>query len=109
MDITLSNCLVTEICSKYEKYFLTCIYRSPSQAHDEFQNFFENFDILNNNINDEFPICLFVTGNFNASHSKWQKSDTSNSSGQELDSLTLSAGYTKIIDKPTHAVNSSML
>ena len=27
---------------------------------------------------------------------------------QELDSLTLSAGYNQIIDKPTHVINTSM-
>ena len=34
---TLDKCLKTEIRSKGEKYFLTCIYRSPSQSHDEFK------------------------------------------------------------------------
>ena len=28
--------------------------------------------------------------------------------GQELDSLTLSAGYKQIIDKPSHVINNSM-
>ena len=36
------------------------------------------------------------------------KNDITNSVGQELDSLTSSAGYSQIIDKPTHVVNSSM-
>ena len=58
---TLNNCLVTEICSKDEKYFLTCIYHSPSESHNEFENFCLYFDLLLNNINDEFPICSIVT------------------------------------------------
>ena len=33
---TLDNCLATEIRSQNEKCFLTCIYRSPSQNHEEF-------------------------------------------------------------------------
>ena len=41
---TLDNCLVTEIRSKGEKYFITCIYCSPSQSHNEFENFCVNFD-----------------------------------------------------------------
>ena len=53
---TLNNCFVTEIRSQNEKHFLTCIYCSPSQNHDEFQNFCVNFDTLPNNINDKFPI-----------------------------------------------------
>ena len=51
---TLDNCLVTEIRSKSEKCFLTCIYHSPSQNNEEFENFSENFDLLFSNINEKF-------------------------------------------------------
>ena len=67
----LDNPLVMEICSQNEKYFLTCIYCSPSQNHDEFQNFCAKFDTLLENINDEFPICSIVTGDFNGCNSRW--------------------------------------
>ena len=63
---TLDNCLVTEIRSQNGKCFLTCIYYSPIQNKDEFNNFCTNFDILFNNINDELPLCLIVTGDCNA-------------------------------------------
>ena len=36
------------------------------------------------------------------------ENDIANLQGQELDSLTLSAGYNQIIDKPTHVINTSM-
>ena len=103
---TLDNCLVTEIRSQNEKCFLTCIYRSPSQNQDEFKNFCTNFDILLHNINDELPLCSIVTGDFNARCSRWWKNDMTNLQGQELDSLTLSAGYNQITDKPTHVINT---
>ena len=90
---TLDNCLVTKIHSQNEKCFSACIYCSPSQNHDEFQNFCAKFDTLLNNLNDEFPICSVVTGDFNARNSKWWKNDITNSAGLELDSLTSSAGY----------------
>ena len=63
---TLDNCLVTEIRSQGEKCFLTCIYRSPSQSRDEFDNFCTKFDLLLSNINQEFPLCSIVTRDFNA-------------------------------------------
>ena len=88
--------------------FLTCIYCSPGQNRDEFQNFYANFHTPLNNINDKFPICSFVTGDFNAPNSRWWKNDIINSVVLELDSLTLSAWYTQIIDKPTHGLNRSM-
>ena len=100
--------MVTEIRSQYEEWFLTCIYLSPSQNQDEFKNFCTSFYILLSNINDELPLCSIVTGDFNARCSSWWKNDITNLEGQELDSLTLSAGYNQIIDKPTHVINTSM-
>ena len=43
---TLDNCLVTEIRSQGKKCFLTCVYRSPSQTHDEFKISVQNFIYL---------------------------------------------------------------
>ena len=104
----LDNCLVTEIRSKGEKYFLICIYYSPSQRHDEFENFCVRFDLLLININDEIPICSIVTGNFNVRCSNWWKNDITNTPGQEIDPLTSSAEYAQITDTATHGVNNSM-
>ena len=103
---TLENCLVTEIHSQNEKCFLTCVYRPPSQNRDEFENFCTNFDTILNNINDEMPLCSIVTGDFNAHNSRWWKNDITNFQGQELDSLTSSAGYTQMIDKPTYVIKN---
>ena len=49
---TLDNCLVTEIRSEGEKCFLTCVFRSPSQNHDEFKDFRTKFDLFMSNINN---------------------------------------------------------
>ena len=88
--------------------FLTCIYRSPGQNDEEFENFCVNFDLLLSNINDEIPICSIITGDFNALCSNWRENDIANSVGKELDSLTSSAGYSQIIEKPAHIANNSM-
>ena len=90
------------------KCSLTCNYHSPSQSHDEFENFCINFDLLLNNINDEFPICSIVRGDFNARCSSWWKNDITNTPGQKIDFLTSSAGYAQIINKPTHVANNFM-
>ena len=106
---TLDNCLVPEIRSKGEKHFLTCIYRSPSESHDKFQNFCVNFDLLLNNINYESPICSISTGYFNARCSSWLKNDITNTPGQEIYPLNSSAGYAQIIEKPTHVINNNSM
>ena len=59
-DWALYNCLVTEIPSQGEKCFLTCIYRSPSQSRDEFDDFCPKFDLLLSNINQEFQLSLEI-------------------------------------------------
>ena len=60
------------------------------------------------NVNDEFPICSVVTGDFNTRNERLWKNDITNSLSLELDSLTSSAGYTQIIDKSAIAINYSM-
>ena len=90
---TLDNCLVTEIRSQGEKNFLTCVYRYPSQNHDKFEDFCTKFDLLMSSINDELPLYSVITGDFNARCSGWWKNDINNPAGQEIESLTSSAGY----------------
>ena len=52
-------------------------------------------------------MCSIITGDFNARCSRWWKSDLTNVKGEEIDTLTSSAGYSQIIDKPTHILNNS--
>ena len=105
----LNNCLFTEIRLQSKKCFLICAYHSRSQSQEEFEIFCINFDILLSQINDEFLLCSIVTGDFNGGCTNWWKDDITNSAGREIASLTSSAGYTQIIDKPTHVINNSML
>ena len=37
----MKESLVTEINVNNEKFFFTCLYRSPSQSHEELENFFQ--------------------------------------------------------------------
>ena len=88
---------------------MTCLYRSPSQSHDELQRFCVNFDLLLSNINDLDPTCSIVSGDFYAKYSKWCASDKSNRAGIELDNITMTSGYNQMIDKSTHYINESSL
>ena len=54
-------------------------------------------------------MLLTNAGDFNVRHTDWLKDDISNSADQEIDCFTSSAGYTQIIDKPTHVINNPML
>ena len=81
------------------------MYRSQSQTQDEFENFYTNFDILFSQINYELLVCSIATGDFNVRCSRWWRNDITNFAGKDF--LTSSAGYTRIIDKPTHVINNS--
>ena len=87
--------------------FLSCLYRSPSQAQHKFENFCTKLNTLMDHINNELPICSVITGDLNARCSKWCNKDITNSVDREIDTLTSSAGYKQIINKPTHIVNNS--
>ena len=87
-----------------------CIYRSPSQSNDEFDDFCTKFDLLQSMmLNHGFPLLSIVKGDFNACCSRWWQNDITNSAGQGIDSLTSSTGHREIIDKPTHVASNSML
>ena len=103
----LQECLVTEITVKNKRCFLTCLYRSPSQNSEQIQSFCDSFDILMNNINSLNPAISIITGDFNGKCSKWYSFDASDNIGKELDTIISTAGYSQIIDKPTHFTNNS--
>ena len=103
----LRECLVTEIIVDNEKCFFTCLYRSPNQNHEELENFSFNLDLPLSNINNNHPTCSILIGDFNAKSSKWCNSDKSNRTGIELDNITNAAGYSQLINEPTHFINKT--
>ena len=91
----LKECLVTEITVKNERYFLTCLCRSPSQNREQFQSFCDSLDILMNNSKSLNPAISIITGDFNGKFSKWYSFDTSDNIGKELDTITWTVGYSQ--------------
>ena len=63
--------------SQGEKCFLTYIYRSPCQSHDDFEDFCTKFDLHLSNINHELPLMLVAQDG--------GKNSINNSTGQEID------------------------
>ena len=86
---------VFELADVYcnEKCFFTCLYRSPSQSHEDLESFCYSLDSLLSNINNQHPACSIVIGDFSVKCSKWYTSDKDNTVGLELDSNTTTAGY----------------
>ena len=99
--------LVTEIHFNNKNCFFTCFYRSQSQSHEELESFCSNLDFLLFNRNDQHPACSIVIGDFNAKCSKECITDKENTAGLEVDSITTTAGYSQMINKPTHIFKES--
>ena len=85
----------------------TCFYRSPSQNHDELENFYSELDLPLTNINNNQPACPILIGNFNVKFSKWCISGKNNIAGLETDNITTSASYSQLINKQTRFINGT--
>ena len=59
------------------------------------------------NINDQHSVCSIVIADFNAKCSKWYTTDEDDTVDLELGSITTTAGYSQMINKPTHFINES--
>ena len=98
----LTKCIVVEVNSGTKSLFFTCNYRSPSQTVDEFERYCQSLHLTLTNIDDTSPFSSVLIGDFNARCTNWWAADIDSKAGKELDSLTSTAGYTQLIDKPTH-------
>ena len=97
---TMQEAIVTEISVENETCFFTCFYRSPSQSHDELENFCSELNLLLTNINNNQPACSILTADFNVECSKCCSSDKNNIAGLEID-ITTTAGYSQLTNKQT--------
>ena len=59
------------------------------------------------NINDHNPACSVITGDIDARPHKWWALDKENSEERKISFLTFSAGYSQLIDQPTHITKES--
>ena len=103
----LPECLATEIRKGKNKWFFTCLYRSPSQNSVEFDTFCSTLNLLLSNINDLNPASSVLIGYYNARTSKWWSSNEETFEGHAIHSLTTLAVYAQLIDQPTHVTNNS--
>ena len=60
------------------------------------------------NINDLSPACSIITGDVNARSTKWWRLDKENVEGLEINIITRAAGYSQLINQPTHITKDSL-
>ena len=72
---TLKECLITEIRVHKKMFFFSCLYKSPSQTQNEFEEFCNDLNLLLSNVNDVNTTLSVITGDFNAKSSGWWSLD----------------------------------
>ena len=94
----------------YKGYIISS-YRSPSQTHDEFDNFMNlmnlNFEQVLYDLIARNPLFVLITGDFNVRTAKWWRNDTTTTEGTKIDSITTSYSFRQIISDPTHILPNS--
>ena len=103
----LRECLVTELRIGKNKFFFTCLYRSPSQISEEFEDFCTDLTLFLSNINSLNPVSPVIIGDFNARLPQLSTLDKENNEGREISFITSSADYSQLIDQLTHITKES--
>ena len=103
----LDECIVVEILCNNQKGFLLSLYRSPTQATDEFENFIKNFELLLDALFNSNPYLILILGDFNAKSNSWCEDDHDSLEGTKIETVTSSFGLTQLISDPTHILPSS--
>ena len=83
-------------------FYITTLYRSPSQPIEEFISFKMLFEQTLDNVSNKNPYISFFLGDFNARNSNWWSEDIDNSQGLDIDELSSYYILTQLIKDPTH-------
>ena len=86
----------------WQKIYIVLLGAIDLRVKDEIENSCQNFYLILSNINNTSQFYSIVIRNFCARcRSRWV-GDVNSNARKELDFLTSTAGYTHLIDKPTH-------
>ena len=81
---------------------IVSLYRSPSQSADEFDNFLNKLNLTMESITQKNPFLTVVTGDFNASSSKWWTDDIATLEGLKIENMLSQFSLSKVFNQPTH-------
>ena len=105
---TLDECLVCEIQNGSKCFFLTVLYRSPSQSIEQFSLFKQRLQETIININDCSPTIAIYIGDFNTRNSERWNGDSTNIQGTELAELAAQYSLNQVNDDLTYILPNSM-
>ena len=83
-------------------------YRSPNQFEDDFENFYNNFELTLDIVSATNLFSIVAIGDFNAKSSNWYTSDITSFEGSKIEAITSQFGLQQIINEPTHIQGKSV-
>ena len=86
-----------------------CLYRSPSQTQDKFETFLKNFELTLDKILESNPFLTVALSDFNPKSNSWCKAAITSLECSKIDSITSSYVFNRLIQEPTHVLNSSCI
>ena len=102
----LKEYLLLEVFNQNRKDYVVLLYKSPSQTHDQFNDFLLNFEQLLSDSTSCNPSFLLMAGDFNARTSSWFSKDSATLEGTEVEVLTCSYELNQHISNPTHILQN---
>ena len=84
------------------------LYRSTNQAHDEFNSFIKNLELILDKATTYNPFLVVVLGYLNANSCNCCTNDETNFERAKIDTLTSQNGLHQIIKEPTHILDTSV-
>ena len=103
----LDECLVCQLKIGNKKYFITVLYRSPSQTVEEFERFKNGWVNTILNINNINPFLTIFVGDFNTRNVLWLNGDIINSEGLDINELSTHYNLHQLINTSTHILPNS--
>ena len=100
--------MLCEVTIQRQKGYVIVIYRSPSQATVEIDEFLSNFEKLLNFVKQLQPSFTIILGDFNVRSKSWWPDDITSRQGIDIDSLTTVYGLQQIISESTHLLRNSL-
>ena len=88
--------MLCKVIIQRQKGYIVVIYRSPSQATVEFDEFLSHFGKLLNFVKQIPPSFTIVLDDFNATSKPWWSDDVTPPEGTDIDSLTIVHGANNI-------------
>ena len=105
---SFSNQLILEINFSNKKIICSINYRKHHHGDNTLlNNYFTSFENTVDKIKSENPFCSVYIGDFNAHHSQWCPTDTTDDVGDKLQCILEDKNLFQLVNEPTHIMPNS--